>query len=49
MGLLRGVILGERADVPVVLLRALLGQESQGSAPGRLKFTVRHGLRRTKK
>lgn len=41
--LLRRVILGERADVPTVLLRALLGQEPEGSVTGSLKLPVRHG------
>lgn len=44
MRLLGRVILGERADVPAVLLRALLGQEPEGSVAGSLKLTVRHGL-----
>lgn len=44
--LLGRVILGERTDVPAVLLRAFLGQEPEGSVAGGLKFTVRHGLLR---
>lgn len=43
MGLLGGVISGERADVPAVLLRALLGQETKRTVARCLKFTVRHG------
>lgn len=42
MRLLGSVILGERADVSVVLLRALLGQEAQRTIAGCLELTVRH-------
>lgn len=44
VGFLSGVILGERADVAAVLLRALLGQEPEGSVSGGLKLTVRHSV-----
>lgn len=43
VGLLGGIVFGERTNVPVVLLRALFGQEPEGSVARRLKFTVRHG------
>lgn len=45
VGLLGGVIPGERADVPAVLLRALLGQEPKRTVARCLKFTVRHGTK----
>jgi hypothetical protein len=50
VALLGWVITRERADLTKVLLGALLGQETQRTTAGSLKFTVRHadwrGLRR---
>jgi hypothetical protein len=46
VALLGWVITRERADLTKVLLGALLGQETQGTTAGSLKFTVRHADRR---
>lgn len=45
VGLLGSIIPGERADVPAVLLRTLLGQEPKRTVARCLKFTVRHGTK----